>query len=477
MSDVAPLVPGIDISGLSDDENRVLQWLAQRLNGVRGELLLSNSYYEGLQQVTNLGISMPPELDGLRAVLGWPQSGVDALDERLDLQGFRLPGITTADADLWAIWEENNLSAESKLVHLDSLIYGAAYALVGTDDDGDVTITAESPINLVAFYDTYARKTTCAYQAYVEVDPLSPLYSRQRAVLYLPGSTIHVVSDGSRWELVERDDHKLGMVPVVPFLNRQRTGVREGQSEITAAWRNTVDRASRSMVAMEGIREFFGAPKMLVLGATESAFQNNDGSTKTAWETYLGRVLALEATPEGDIPKVERFAGEDPGAIIKLIDHERHHMAGLTGLPPQYLGIFSDGNPASADAIRMSDYRLQKKADRKAVQFGDCWEQVMRLAVLVRDGELPDQMNRLESDWAPTGIPTPAADVDATTKLNAAGVLPPTSDVQLTRLGYTANERDRIRIERDKASAATAVATLLASRTTEPPPDQNAITG
>lgn len=473
-------IPGVQIPGLSDDENRIAQWLAARIWTNRGEMLLSNQYYEGLQRVTNLGISMPPELDGLRAVLGWAQAGVDALDERLDVQGFRLPGVTTADDDLWAIWEQNNLSAESKLVHLDSLVYGSAYVVVGPSDDGDgVAITPESPLNMAAIYDTYQRRTRCAYQTYVEVDPLSPLYAKQRATLYLPDSTIHVVNDGTRWELLDRDDHDNDMVPVVPFLNRQRTGVRVGRSEITAAWKNTIDRASRHMVAMEGIREFFGAPKMMILGAAESAFQKADGTTKSAWETYLGRVLALEVNDDGDMPQVVRFAGEDPGAVIRLVDHERHHMAGLTGLPPQYLGIFSDGNPASADAIRMSDYRLQKKADRKAVQFGDCWEQVMRLAVQVRDGRVSDEMMRLESDWAPTGVPTPAADTDALTKQVAAGLIPAVSDVALTKLGYSANERERIAAERAAAERSQRVSSLVdkltATGPTEvPPPDDDA---
>ncbi|MBQ1167342.1 hypothetical protein KBZ21_56010, partial [Streptomyces sp. A73] len=40
--------------------------------------------------------------------------------------------------------------------------------------------------------------------------------------------------------------------------------------------------------------EFYGAPQRYILGASESAFQDAEGNTKSAWETYIGRVLALE---------------------------------------------------------------------------------------------------------------------------------------------------------------------------------------
>ncbi|MBQ1164406.1 hypothetical protein KBZ21_41180, partial [Streptomyces sp. A73] len=39
---------------------------------------------------------------------------------------------------------------------------------------------------------------------------------------------------------------------------------------------------------------FYGAPQRYILGASESAFQDAEGNTKSAWETYIGRVLALE---------------------------------------------------------------------------------------------------------------------------------------------------------------------------------------
>mgnify|MGYP001552492951 CR=1 FL=1 len=77
------------VPSLSEDE----QSLITRLNNLRGfrdgQLRLLDSYYNGNQLVRDLGIAIPPQVRGLSTVVGWPQVAVDALEERLDVEGFR----------------------------------------------------------------------------------------------------------------------------------------------------------------------------------------------------------------------------------------------------------------------------------------------------------------------------------------------------------------------------------------------------
>jgi hypothetical protein len=47
---------------------------------------------------------------------------VDAIEERIDLEGFQLPNATEADEGLWSIWQANDLDEESQLAHLDALV-------------------------------------------------------------------------------------------------------------------------------------------------------------------------------------------------------------------------------------------------------------------------------------------------------------------------------------------------------------------
>src|SRR5690606_37117023 len=78
--------------------------------------------------------------------------------------------------------------------------------------------------------------------------------------------------------VVERDDHGVGLVPVVQFANRQRVSDRAGRSEITPAVMSITDAACRTLLGMEVSREFFAAPQRYILGASEGAFEDQEGN-------------------------------------------------------------------------------------------------------------------------------------------------------------------------------------------------------
>ncbi|MBQ1167196.1 phage capsid protein, partial [Streptomyces sp. A73] len=54
----------------------------------RFRLELLDSYFTGEQLVRDLGISIPPQRQGLHTVIGWPRIGVEALEQRLELEAF-----------------------------------------------------------------------------------------------------------------------------------------------------------------------------------------------------------------------------------------------------------------------------------------------------------------------------------------------------------------------------------------------------
>jgi hypothetical protein len=262
-------------------------------------------------------------------------------------------------------------------------------------------------------------------------------------------ATGNAVTGTGQWEITDRDQHNLGIVPVVRMANRQRLSNRDGLSEITPAWMNTTDSACRTLLGMEVGREFHAAPRRYVLGASEDAFVKSDGSAISAWDTYMGKIWALERDEEGNVPTVGEFRTGDPKVYTELINTYTQVFSGLAAVPAEYLGMTSQGNPTSADAIRAQESRLVKRVLRKHVAFGEAWEATLRLALLVRDGSLPDQAHRIETDWMDPNTPTISATSDAIFKQITAGALPATSDVALKRLGYSAVERARIEIDRD----------------------------
>jgi hypothetical protein len=124
------------------------------------------------------------------------------------------------------------------------------------------------------------------------------------------------------------------------------------------------------------------------------------------------------------------------------VNHYARLVSALTGLPPHYLG-FSTDNPASADAIRSSEARLVKRAERKHRLFGGSWESVMRLYLRFRDGAVDERAASLETRWRDPATPTYAAKADAVTKLFQVGLLP--VEAAWEELGYSETRRTQLR--------------------------------
>lgn len=456
-------IPDLPLLHLSDDELALINVLRGDMLRDRWKLQLRDAYFNGEQLVRDLGISIPPQLKGLHTIIGWPRVGVESLEERLDLEAFRWADGSDS-SELTEIVTANDLLDESSLAHLDALLYGREYVTIGSgdDDSSPPLISVESPLDMTLMWDARIRMGVAGLRE-CQTDGLVESGADERmVVLYLPDQTVTALpSPSGGWEVVDRDIHNLGVVPIVRLANRQRTADRVGKSEITPDVMSITDAACRRLMGIEVAAEFFGAPQRYILGASESAFQDAEGNAKSAWETYIGRVLALERDEDGAVPTVGQFAAHDPSGQTKIIDLYARIMSAQFGLPPHMLGYTTD-NPASADAIRSTEAKLVKRSERRIRRFGSRWSEAMRLALWVRDGEPPDRTRRIETVWRNPATPTVAAQADATVKLVQANIIPADSDVALEMAGFTESQRQRIRADRRRSSAGAGLMERLA---------------
>lgn len=456
------VLPVPDAPGIGEEEQRLMAGLATKLSFQSTIVNLSWLYYDGVQRMQNLGVSVPPSLAGVRTVVDWPRICVDPLIPRCTLDGFRLAGATDVDDEMQAHFEANDLAAELPLAFLDSFVAGRGYVIVGSPDKpGDSPIvTVESPLNMSMTWDPRTRMVTAAFQSY-EVEGV------YRAVLYLPDRTISVSREdqGGGWAIDDIDEHNFGEVPVVRLPNRARSSDREGRSEITPAVRNTTDSACRSLLGMEIAREFYSVPHRYVLGASESDFQDAEGNKKTALEMVMSKMLAFERDDQGQAPTVGQFQAFDPSVFTKIIDEHAQLMASYTGFPPSYFGQTTSANPASADAIRISENGIIKRAQQAQQQFTGPLKQAMRIVWrFAHNGdEPPEDVRRMDVDWADPATPTPSATADAIQKQVQIGAIPATSDVTLAKLNWTAVQRKRLAADRAVDAGASVLAELATS--------------
>jgi len=398
------------------------------------ELENLDNYYEGRQPLTYMHPEIFRELqDRIRPVIiGWPQLVVDTVEERLDIEGFRLPDKESADKDLWRVWQDNDLDEQSQLGHVDALVMRRSYVAVGTHEDdlargserdrGQDTplVTVESPLEVFADIDPRNRRVRAALRRVQETNSIARVTERY-ATLYLPDETVWFDWAGG-WREIDRDQHKLGVVPVVPLVNRarlrhsRRTGVgalrtQYGTSEL-APIIPLSDAANKLATDMMVAAEFVAIPLRGFWGLGPGDLVDEKGNKLTALQAIMGRFLTLQE--EGG--REFQFNAASLDNFHRSINELARMVAAVAGLPPHYLGFTTD-NPASADAIRSAEARLVKRAERKQRAFGGSWEQVMRLVRRLQSGDWDPRLKRLEVQWRDASTPTVAQKADATVKL------------------------------------------------------------
>lgn len=393
-----------------------------------------DAYYEGEQPLSYMHPELVQQLEGQvrQVVINWPQMVVDALEERLDIEGFRRPDQAEGDTQLWEIWQDNDMDSGSQRAHVEALALGRSYVTVGAPDSaGDAPIiTDESALDMIATTDPRTRQTAAAVRRWSSDGAELQARIADRATLYLPDSTIIYRKDGTGWvEMPElRNNHNLGAVPVVPIVNRERRKRPLGVSELKLVIPLS-DAACKIATDMMVGANFHALPRYYAAGVAESDFVDENGNPISVWKTVTGRIFATE----NEQAKLGTFAASDLSNFHKTLDALAQLVASLCGMPPHYLGFTTD-NPASADAIRSSEARLVKRAERKQGMFDAGWEQVMRLAMRVETGAWDPELRRLETAWRDPSTPTVAQVADAATKTYQAGIVP----LRFTRrrLGY-----------------------------------------
>lgn len=408
---------------LSVTEQSLFDNLRNTLVSVRTEVDKYNDIYEGLQRLKQLGLAIPPELERFSVILDWPRISVDAVEQRLDVQGFRMPsGRGEADTGLWDVWQYNNMDERQTFAHTDALALSRSYVCVGTNpEDRDYPlITVESPREMVAVRDPRTHRVTAALRLY-NVDPVT--LQDAKATLYLPNQTRWLVRQAGQWvDEYEPDVHNLGAPPVVAFVNRNRPtrpsgSIIEGVSEMTPVI-PIADSASRAITNAQLLQETMVAPARGILGATKGDFVDQSGQPLSQWDAYFGSVWAM-GNPQA---KTFEFSAADMNNISTIINTYARLASGVSSLPIEYYGLNTENAP-SAEGQRAGETRLIKKSERKQVSFGHGWESVMRLVQRFRTGEWSDDATRMETIWRDAGTPTVAQVTDAVVKRYQAGLV------------------------------------------------------
>lgn len=428
--------------------------LAAKLEECTSRLSTLDAYWTGTQPAAFLSPDAADALgDRLRVLaVNYPRLAVTSLGERLSVTGFRVAGPDSpADPDLWRIWRANGMGEASAQAHVDALALGRSFVIVWAGTSPEVPrITVESPRQVTVLRDPASRTVTAALKLWNDASSPAGVPGTAHAIVYEPDKITRYASDApgatvTGWRTDGKVvDNPLGVVPVVPIVNRGRLLDLDGVSEMSVVL-DLADALNKLMSDAMVTSEYFARPRRWVTGM--EIVEDEDGNPVNPFSDEMGRVWQSE-------DPATKFGQFDPARLdtySTMVATITQQIGALTGLPPHYLGLNGD-QPAAADAIRSAEASLTARAYQRQRTFGQGWDSVAALTVAVRDGVDPASVDA-ETIWANPETRTPAQSADAAAKLVSIGM--PLTSVLADPLGYTPEQIEQVRKDRRTESVDT----------------------
>ncbi len=469
--------------------------LVMRMEARRPHLERLRTYHRGEQDTWRLHSEAAREAFGrtfsdLKANLAEPV--VDAPSQRLRVEGFRVPLPDSVITDLhdddeaWRIWQANGMDSRASIAHTEAIAMGECPVIVDRDPDDPTTprITVEDPLQvIVERHPADPRRRLAALKLWTEPD-LS-----QVAILYLPdrvewwrgrkGSTggYKGVSP-TRFELRgfswTKDDARSGQppvpdtVPVVLLVNKPRVdGSGRGEH---ASVIGLLDAINKELLDLLTTSEFAAFPLRYALGVTIGSEADREPIPESGVEETdsIGRPVRSQApivsainrwlTSDDPEAKVGQLPAADLLPYVKAID-KMVELVGTVSTTPYHLMLNAPTSvPASGEALKSAEKSLDAKVERAQVDFGEAWEEVMRLAFLTI-GDTERASTRSETRWRAPSAASETQHTDALVKLGSLGV---DLETLLELIPFSREQIQRVLARRAAAEALTALPTTPA---------------
>ena len=483
-TDGRPIIPRDSIDGDS------AWWIERLLRSMRARetrLTQLRAYYRGEQQVWRLTseafrMTFGRAFHDLKANLA--KLVVQAPEQRLLVQGFRVPldpatnameaamegeapeeEAGEADEEAWRIWQANGMDSRSRVAHIEALVMGECPVLVQPDPDDPHTprITVEDPLQVHVELDPVdSRKRRAALKRWTDDDGSTAL------ILYLPdriewwrgthtsGAAAGYRAEGpgrftlagTTWTLdpLRSGPPKVaGVVPVVPLVNMPRVD-GTGESEFEAVM-PLFDMINKTLLDLVTTMEFTAAPQRWAVGVQldeDTEVVDDSGNTTRVSASPIVQAVNRWNTSDSPDAKFGQFPVADLTPYGSTIDKVVQLIGSITFTPYHFLLNMPSAVPATGEALKSAEVSLVAKAERHQTDFGEGWEEVMRLAFLTA-GDAPRATTLSEVIWAPAESRTLAQLADALVKLGSLGV--PTE--KLWELwGFSPQEIERFRAMR-----------------------------
>lgn len=400
---------------------------------------LRYKYYSGRNRLKDFGISTPPELLNVETVVGWPQKSVDALAVRSRFDGFTATNDETRKI-LDELSERSRLRTKYRQAVTSELIYSCAFVTLGADDEGKAQIDLHSAETASAVWDD--AKGRVAYGMVIE-DWNDRGYPTQIA-LYTDEEKVTFWLDADSWFWKwDVEQYAMGRPAMEVLAYRPTFRKPLGQSRVSRAVMSLTDAAVRCALGGDISFQFAVAPQKYFLGGDPAAFKN-----KPRWEAYIGNIFAAGYnSPDQVMPT---FGQLPQASMQQYVDYMRNLAARFsaeTNVPLAQLGVNSDANPSSAEAIYASNEPLIIECEDLNEGARESLKNIAMMALAIEYGKSIDSLTDEEKDFtvhfANPAMPSIVSQADAMVKIASAVPDFAGTDLFFEQIGFNEDMRKK----------------------------------
>ena len=438
--------------GLGDEQSRLVEECAQVLDRNLAKHARRRSYYyDKVKPKNRTKINFASEYYNGDYSIGWAAKAVDALADRSVFDGYVFDG--EVPQGFYDVIEDNDLAEAYSEALSSMLIEGVGFWTVA--NDGGVKIKYHDATTAGAVWD-YGKRRIRACLVVNDWRRENSVYEPSQCVLYT--SEVNVVIDKGAdgvWR-AENRPHAFG-APMAAAMAFKKTFSRPfGRSRVTPAVMAMVDAAVEEMMNMRMQSDYFSLPMKYVLGLSEDQF---DDVSENMHRAYAAEMFLATNNEDGGTPTMGMLQAADMTPHIKTLDKLANMMASETCLPVASFGVSSNGY-TSSDALRASTDDLVVLAQSMNKSNKRTMEQVAQMVLAVIGNKSLEELDENEltvsAHFENPSMPSEATITDAIVK--QASIIPgfAETDVCLERLGYS--EDDRLRIKNQTKAAANSAA-------------------
>ena len=345
-----------------------------------------------------------------KARLTFAETIVTQTTGRLQLRAFRTAaeGDSNGDPAAERIMRRNHFRTQVRNMFDAKATHGAAYGIVGIDDDGQAFVTFRDSWS-VAVRMNGLRPWVVDAALIVSRDDIEerdvfmlmrPGYMR---VAVLAAKQSSVPTDGSPWVPTADMEWETGpvplgfteQVPVVPFTNPR--GLGEFEAHLDSINRVTEDILQRlTITAMQAFRQRAIIPEGGPMPEYYPEWHERAGQRIDYNELFKGGPAALWFLPPG--AKLWESAQTDIRGITEAEQRDLEHLAAVTGTPLYSLSpnanVAAEGAKLARETIRT---KVRERQERDSASFA----QLMSLAFQAEGDTLRAEMSEIETVWGP----------------------------------------------------------------------------